>query len=128
MNSSIRIVILFALFLIVSGARAQNMPSPPPAAGAGRWITIHNDFYWTDDKGNRIQTRSGCLCWFNNKFYWYGGTRGFRDQTCYSSTDLIHWHDEGVILALDVDANRMDVLYNESTKQYVMVLKYNGNG
>jgi hypothetical protein len=31
-------------------------------------------------------------------------------------------------LHLDVDANRIDILYNDTTKQYVMVLKYNGNG
>ncbi len=121
------------LLLAVSAVcRAQQMPTPasqsPTNPAPDKWITIHNDFYWTDDQGNRIQTRSGCLCFFNNKFYWYGGTRGFRDQTCYSSTDLIHWHNEGIILSFIVDANRMDVLYNESTKKYVMILKYDGNG
>ncbi len=33
-----------------------------------------------------------------------------------------------MILRQDVDANRMDVLYNDTSKQYVMFLKYNGNG
>jgi len=26
--------------------------------------TIHNDFFWTDQNGNRIATRSGCICQF----------------------------------------------------------------
>ncbi|HVT79188.1 MAG TPA: discoidin domain-containing protein, partial [Phycisphaerae bacterium] len=49
-------------------------------------------------------------------------------QMCYSSTDLIHWHNEGVILHHQVDANRIEVLYNEPTKKYVMILKYDTNG
>jgi hypothetical protein len=94
-----------------------------------RFITIHNDFYWFDQNGARILTRSGCLCQFNGVFYWYGGNpRGFREQNCYSSTDLVHWTNRGVILRHDPDANRIDVLYNEPTKQYVMFLKYDGNG
>src|SRR5262249_55474284 len=80
------------------------------------------------DRGQRIQTRSGCLCQFNALFYWYGGTNRFTDQTCYTSTDLVHWVYKGVVLHVPVDANRIDVLYNDTTKQYVMFLKYDGNG
>ena len=96
---------------------------------SGKWQTVHNDFYWVDQNGGRILTRSGCLCQFNGTFYWYGGNpRGFREQYCYTSTDLTHWTNHGVILRHEVDANRIDVLYNDTTKQYVMFLKYNGNG
>ncbi len=100
------------------------------AAGAGKgWSTIHNDFYWTDDAGARILTRSGCLCQFNGLYYWYGGNpRGFREQYCYVSDDLRHWVNKGVVLRQEVDANRIDVLYCAKTKTYVMFLKYNGNG
>ncbi len=73
--------------------------------------------------------RSGCLCQFNGLFYWYGGNpRGFFEQYCYTSTDLIHWTNKGVVMRQDVDANRIDVLYNDKTKQYVMFMKYDGNG
>jgi hypothetical protein len=97
--------------------------------GEGKWETIHNDFYWVDQNGARILTRSGCLDQFGGVFYWYGGNpRGFREQYCYTSTDLMHWTNHGVILRQDTDANRIDVLYNDSTKQYVMFLKYDGNG
>jgi hypothetical protein len=98
-----------------------------PAAQAA-WQTIHNDFYWYDQNGNTIQTRSGCLRKFNDAYYWYGGTNGFKDQTCYTSTDLVHWTYKGIVLSCPTDANRIDVLFNDLTKQYVMILKYNGNG
>jgi hypothetical protein len=93
------------------------------------WVTIHNDFNWLDQDGQRILTRSGCLCMFNGVWYWYGGNpRGFREQHVYASTDLVHWTHKGVVLRHDTDANRIDVLYNDKTKQYVMFLKYDGNG
>ncbi len=92
------------------------------------WVTIHNDFYWGDQNGEKIQTRSGTLRKFGNTYYWYGGAEGFRNQICYTSTDLGSWTKKGTVLALSTDANRIDVLYNESTRQYVMVMKYDGNG
>ena len=69
------------------------------------------------------------MCQFDGTYYWYGGNpRGFREQYCYTSTDLMHWTNKGVVLRHDVDANRIDVLYCAKTKTYVMFLKYNGNG
>ena len=91
-------------------------------------VTIRNDFYEVDQNGQRVSTRSGCIRQFNGLYYWYGGTNRFLDHTCYVSSDLVHWTSKGVVLRTDVDANRLDVLYNEPTKTYVMFLKYNGNG
>jgi hypothetical protein len=109
---------------------AASSPATTSAApSATGFVTIHNDFYWVDQNGQRILTRSGCLRQFNGVFYWYGGNpRGFLEQYCYKSTDLIHWTNLGVCMRQDVDANRIDVLYNDKTKQYVMFMKYNGNG
>jgi type VI protein secretion system component Hcp len=116
-----------------SSARAEDAPSGSTVAGAStlpdKYVTIHNDFYWVDQAGNRILTRSGCLCQFGGTFYWYGGNpRGFREQYCYTSTDLVHWTNKGIILRHEPDANRIDVLYNDKTHEYVMFLKYDGNG
>ena len=111
-----------------SPAARPTTPIAPaaPAAGGG-YQTIHNDFFWVDQNGDRITTRAGCLCQFGKEFYWYGMTNRARDQTCYESTDLVHWTNKGIILHTDVGANRMDMLYNDTTKQYVMFLKYNGD-
>jgi hypothetical protein len=126
----------FVTSVATAGAPAPAPTTPPaskpantPAVKSAEFVPIHNDFYWTDDQGARILTRSGCLCQFNGVFYWYGGNpRGFYEQYCYASTDLTHWTNKGVVLRHDVDANRIDVLYNDKTKQYIMFLKYNGNG
>jgi len=108
-------------------AETANVPQRPVMASPSGYQTIHNDFYWVDQNGYRIATRSGCMCQFGKEFYWYGGGAPGYDQTCYVSTDLVHWTYKGVALRTAVDANRMDVLYNDTTKQYVMFLKYNGN-
>jgi len=91
------------------------------------WVTIHNDFFWYDDTGTLIQVRSGALRQFNGIYYWYGSQPGGLDQTCYASTDLVHWTYKGVPLVTAQLCDRMDVLYDDTTKQYVMFLKYNGD-
>jgi hypothetical protein len=90
------------------------------------WVTIHNDFFWYDLDGNLINVRSGALRKFGDLYYWYGGAAA-RNQTCYSSPDLVHWTYRGVVFASPVEANRMDMLYNSTTQQYVMFLKYDGD-
>jgi hypothetical protein len=120
---------LVTLLLVCCTTIAQTAPATTPSPGPAQgYQTIHNDFFWVDQNGNRIQTRSGCLRQFNSRFYWYGGTNRFHDQTCYTSTDLVHWTYLGVALHRDLDADRMDVLYNDATKTYVMFLKYFTDG
>jgi hypothetical protein len=113
-------LILFLAFSMVAGISFTAKAA---------YQTIHNDFFWYDQDGVVIKTRSGCLRKFNNIYYWYGSPVSSRsmDQMCYSSTDMIHWTNKGVVLRLTVETNRMDVLYNDSTKKYVMFLKYNSN-
>ena len=139
---TLRFCLLLTVFLLAggqakAGAQAAMGGVATDRAGApaavesnpNQFETIHNDFYWVDQNGARILTRSGCLRQFNGVFYWYGGNpRGFREQYCYTSTDLVHWTSHGVVLRNDPDANRIDVLYNDTTRQYVMFLKYDGNG
>jgi hypothetical protein len=74
-----------------------------------------------------INVRSGALRKFGDTYYWYGGAPNDHNQTCYSSTDLVHWTYKGIVLTTTGDANRMDILYNATTKQYVIFLKYIGN-
>jgi hypothetical protein len=100
-----------------------------PATSQAKWLTIHNDFFQYDDKGQRIQTRSGCLIKFEDTYYWYGCKHmEFTNQFCYSSKDLLHWKNEGVMLVAPSGTNRMDVLYNEKTKKFVMILKWETPG
>jgi hypothetical protein len=96
-------------------------------ADSEAWVTIHNDFFWYDDTGTLIQVRSGALRQFNGIYYWYGSQPGGLDQTCYASTDLVHWTYKGVPLVTAKLCDRMDVLYDDTTKLYVMFLKYDGD-
>ena len=100
------------------------------ATGGGAalgWVTIHNDFFIYDTTGALLQVRSGALDKYNGLFYWYGSPPPATDQVVYTSSDLVHWTYKGVIIKLPKDANRMDVLYNDTTKKWVMFLKYIGN-
>ncbi|MGA3181253.1 MAG: discoidin domain-containing protein [Verrucomicrobiota bacterium] len=108
-------------------ASTATAPQRPVLASPSGYQTIHNDFLWTDQNGYPIATRSGCMCQFGDQFWWYGGAFPGFDQTCYESTDLVHWTYKGVALRTDVLTDRMDVLYNDTTRQYVMFLKYNGD-
>ena len=94
------------------------------------WHTIHNDFYWVDQAGERLYTRSGCLVKFGELYYWYGGTQRDRHQGqyCYTSPDLVHWTNHGKVIQFEVEVNRIDVVQNPKTKQVVMIMKYDGNG
>jgi len=89
-----------------------------------KWLAIHNDFEMYDLDGKAIQVRSGCLCKFGTTYYWYGCDQAMTNQTCYSSDDLLHWTNKGNMVTASRGTNRMDVVYNDSTKQYVMVMKY----
>lgn len=93
-----------------------------------KWLPIHNDFIMYDTDAKAIQVRSGCLCKFGDAYYWYGCDQAMTNQTCYSSSDLWHWKNEGTMLTASKGTNRMDVLYNDSTKKYVMVLKWETPG
>jgi hypothetical protein len=97
-------------------------------ASHARWLTIHNDFFQYDLDGKKAETRSGCLTKFGDTYYWYGCDAKMTNQTCYSSKDLLHWKNEGNMLTASSGTNRMDVLYNEKTKKYVMVLKWETPG
>jgi hypothetical protein len=112
-------------------ADAEGSPAEASSTDGGEteatWATIHNDFFWYDQNGNLINVRSGALRKFGDLYYWYGAAPNDHNQNCYSSPDLVHWTYKGIVLTTTGDANRMDILYNATTKTYVIFLKYIGN-
>lgn len=102
---------------------------------------------WYDTSGKRIQAHGGSILYADDKFWWYGenkeGITGrATGKPCefwhhgvklYSSTDLYNWTDEGFAFCESDDkanpfypAHIMDrphILYNETTKQFVMWAK-----
>lgn len=99
---------------------------------------------WPDTRGKHINAHGGCVQKFGDKYYWYGENRPYRGFTTevgvevYSSTDLLHWTDEGVALSVSESGEiergcimeRPKVLYCEKTRKYVMLfhLELKGKG
>ena len=92
-------------------------------------VEVRNDQLRKDINGNIIDAHDGRVIRFNNTYYWYGTSYGNTNGMvtdnvfhCYSSADLIHWKDEGVLLPNQPKGvyYRPHVIYNKKTKQYVL--------
>lgn len=124
-------VILLVVFLLnACGTKnvAQNRDSK-----------IISGAIWKDNNGMPINAHGGGMLYHNGIYYWYGehkveGLIGNTAQVgfhCYSSPDLYHWKDEGIVLkvvednpdhdiAKGVIIERPKVIYNKKTKKFVM--------
>lgn len=103
---------------------------------------MRNGVIWKDIDGNEIQAHGGCIIRHDSMYYWYGEHKG-QDNcldscrvdvigvSCYSSSDLLNWKYEGLVLESDkenIDSvlhtsrvlERPKIIYNEATKQFVM--------
>ncbi len=89
---------------------------------------------WRDNNGVPIQAHGGGVLKVGNTWFWVGedkskGYNNFVGVHEYSSRDLIHWHDEGVVLpasSLPEEfrstgvCERPKIIYNPLTKLYFM--------
>ena len=111
--------------------------------------TIQNNVFWKDTSGNPIYSQGGGVLKVGNTYYWYGakyngaityynnpysgknGDTGFISITCYSSTDLVNWKNEGDVLsAADIPGGiswlgRVGIAFNQNTRQYVLISQLN---
>jgi hypothetical protein len=102
--------------------------------------TIHNGVFWNDTKGNRIEAHGGGFIKVGDTWYWIGEDKSensgnFKAVNCYASKDLQNWEFRKAIItrstatalnAADRIIERPKVVYNESTKQFVMWLHWEG--
>ncbi len=84
---------------------------------------------WLDTDNHLIESHDGEIQFFNGKYYWYGQIFNANDPeieavgiSCYSSSDLINWKDEGPVIYLGRSymIERPHVLYNATTGKYVL--------
>lgn len=91
---------------------------------------------WPDTHGNHINAHGGCVLYYDGKYYWYGEQRPTekgdiqKGVNCYSSSDLVNWQPEGLVLAVSDKAGsdiergciieRPKVIFNETTGKFVM--------
>jgi hypothetical protein len=70
--------------------------------------TIVNGDLWYDSDGNYIQGHGGNILSYNNTYYWVGEykqTANFSGIALYSSTDLMNWKFENMILTPETPDN-----------------------
>lgn len=103
---------------------------------------------WLDTSGNPINAHGGGMLYHNGKYYWYGEYKKgetilpewatwecYRTDvtgvSCYSSSDLVNWTFEGIVLPAEPDKPNSDlhpskvierpkVVYNPNTGKFVM--------
>ncbi len=117
-----------------------------PTAGAQPIPPFRPGEVWLDTDGRPIQAHGGGILLHDGVWYWYGenkdgptkaGGCGARVDvigvSCYTSTDLVAWKNEGVVLKAVPDdpchdlhpskvAERPKVLFNRATGKFVMWL------
>jgi len=103
-------------------------------------VTFHNGAFWNDTTGKHIEAHGGGFLKVADTWYWFGedksGNSGiFKGVNCYASKDLVTWEFRNAVAtpktatqlsASDRIIERPKVLYNDSTKQYVMWAHYDG--
>ncbi len=94
---------------------------------------------WPDSEGVHINAHGGGILFYEGVYYWFGehktagrmGNRAMVGVGCYSSTDLVNWKNEGVVLTVDAEGSGSDiekgsvierpkVIFNEKTGKFVM--------
>jgi beta-xylosidase len=105
--------------------------------------TIKSGIPWTDENGEIINAHGGCVIFYDGIYYWYGEEKikGLSEKEhadggvhCYASTNLVDWHDQGIVLNLsredtlsdlsfDCNQDRPKVVYNKTTRKFVLFFK-----
>lgn len=106
------------------------------ACSSGQEAIIRPGELWPDNTGAHINAHGGGVLYHSGTYYWFGEHKSEHTSaalvgvTCYSSTDLVNWTNEGVALPVSEDPEsditkgctieRPKVIYNEKTGKFVM--------
>lgn len=108
----------------------------PLSAQKNKYTEFRPGTLWLDTDGRVINAHGGAVLYHNGAYYWFGEFREeFTTETlvgvsCYSSTDLLNWKNEGIVLPINKKGGtpvsvgalieRPRVVYNKKTKKFVM--------
>lgn len=103
---------------------------------------MKNGTLWKDMEGNDIQAHGGMILQHEGVYYWYGEHKGADNcpgttrvdvigVSCYSSTDLMNWKYEGLVIEADREnpespmyyqkvCERPKVIYCKKTGKFVL--------
>ncbi|KAF2198012.1 Arabinanase/levansucrase/invertase [Delitschia confertaspora ATCC 74209] len=109
------------------------LPSTLLSAAVSATLQVVPGGTWTaTNTGHHVQAHGGGVLKVGDTYYWVGEDKtngsAFQNINCYSSTNLVEWKYEGALLSQtssgDLGPNRVverpKVIYNKSTKQYVL--------
>lgn len=121
--------------IIVAAIAVMTMAISAWASDASAGV-IRPGALWLDNKGTHINAHGGGVLVSGDAYYWYGEHKcdttssAMVGVTCYKSTNLVDWSNEGVALpVVDVKGHdiergcileRPKVVYNALTGKYVM--------
>mgnify|MGYP000276101493 CR=1 FL=1 len=72
-----------------------------------------------DNNGKTINAHGGGIIYVDGIYYWYGEhklpNKSEKEKAdggvhCYSSTDLYHWEDKGIVLSVDYKMKKVILL------------------
>ena len=104
----------------------------------GYYKSFHPGKVWLDTDSVHINAHGGGILLYKGIYYWFGeyktagrgGNTALVGISCYSSTDLYNWKNEGIALAPVNDPSsditrgcvmeRPKVIYNQNTGKFVM--------
>ncbi len=108
----------------------------PADKNQNRYASFSPGEVWEDDQGVAINAHGGGILYYKDTYYWFGEHKGERSNaafvgvTCYSSTDLYNWRNEGVALSVSDNPEspivkgstieRPKVIFNAKTGKFVM--------
>jgi hypothetical protein len=108
-----------------------------PGTASAAAVAITPGTSWKDTKGNLIQAHGAGMIKVGSTYYWFGEDKTgekkespFLNVKCYSSTDLATWTFEANVLTRQASGElgpnriieRPKVIYNRTTRQYVMYM------
>ncbi len=108
----------------------------PLVAQKANYTAFKPGTLWLDTDGRVINAHGGSMLFHKGKYYWFGEYREeFSTETlvgvsCYSSTDLMNWKNEGIVLPITKEKGSPlsvgalvelpRVVYNKKNKMFVM--------
>jgi hypothetical protein len=131
--SSRRVLSLPSAFTAALGATLALASLWAPVARASPQLVVPGAA-WTDASGARIQAHGGGILKVGSTYYWIGEDKtngsAFQNVKCYASTDLVHWTFKQNLLTRQSSGDlgpsrvleRPKLIYNDSTRQYVMYM------
>ena len=129
-------LIIMCMALLPFYATATQPASKPPVPKNTKALVKQSKFYpgkiWNDSEGKVINAHGGGVLYHEGIYYWYGEhkIRGKSEKTkadggihCYSSTDLINWDDEGVVMSVDYENEDSEISYGVVLERPKVVYK-----